>query len=109
MSNTIEPPPLDQQWEDLISFCIRLDRSNEDMDILPYGPPMCERVPGPARYGFSAFNKEGVPIGLPYMAWHGGNIPNARRCPNCNCLTFNSNLKLGDVTQCFGCRLEFQW
>ncbi len=102
-----QAPPLDQQLNDIMTYCVKLSKDNQDMERLPIGPPKCETLKTSTR-GHIAHNKEGVPIGLSNNDVWDHPIPNSRKCPSCFCAAWNS-LTLGTVTTCKFCHQDYVW
>lgn len=105
-------PNLGQQLSDIITFVDRLSRENEDMDRLPFGPPICETMKA-ASIPYQPTNKltrivaEVMPA-KPHIDYTGTAITDARECPHCGCTCYSSAV-IGQTVNCLHCGRVFRW
>ena len=103
-------PPLDVQYEEILTFVVDLCHKNEDMFYdNPVSPPKCEQGSGAAKYGAIVYNKDtGMPVGRTHKDSWGNPQPNSRECPNCGHLHFD-NCAMNTVLTCPQCGTEYCW
>lgn len=106
-------PNLGQQLSELFEFVDTLSRENEDMDKLPFGPPLCESKKGPAKPFVShtsiVVNDPPAPPSRIHFDFTGRSTENARECPHCSSIGYNSRANLGDRIECLSCGRVYIW
>jgi hypothetical protein len=104
-----EPPPLEEQFENIICYAIKVARDNVDLAELPISSPNYERGTGPAKIAY--WEDAGLvvtPLSRPHRDWQGNEVRNARECPHCNALCFSS-ASIGQTVNCLCCGGTFRW
>lgn len=103
------PPPLEEQFEDLILFMVKTSKENEDISDLPGNPPKYEMIEGQAKFEhWETTDPTMTPLSRPHRDWRGKEQDNARECPHCNSILFAS-AAIGQLVKCLQCGGVLRW